>query len=214
MPLFTSLQWNIALAISRQSGEASNFRSGLFSIFCQFSPQVNTSICRQVSTCFFVPVSGYRLLGLQFLPLQVVPRQAFCFAMRILIADDHDVVRKGICSILAERKDLEICGEAADGREAMEQASQTRPDVIILDISMPRLDGFAAAREIRKFLPHVPIVFLSMHTGSGVIDQAKLAGAQGYVKKMQAGSDLLQAVDAVLQNKTFFPSDQPEHASS
>jgi DNA-binding NarL/FixJ family response regulator len=134
--------------------------------------------------------------------------------MRILIADDHDVVRKGICSILAERKDLEICGEAADGREAMEQASQTRPDVIILDISMPRLDGFAAAREIRKFLPHVPIVFLSMHTGSGVIDQAKLAGAQGYVKKMQAGSDLLQAVDAVLQNKTFFPSDQPEQASS
>jgi DNA-binding NarL/FixJ family response regulator len=134
--------------------------------------------------------------------------------MRILIADDHDVVRKGICSILAERKDLEICGEAADGREAMEQASQTRPDVIILDISMPRLDGFAAAREIRKFLPHVPIVFLSTHTGSGAIDQAKLAGAQGYVKKMQVGSDLLQAVDAVLQNKTFFPSDQPEHASS
>ena len=134
--------------------------------------------------------------------------------MRILIADDHEVVRKGICSILAERKDLEICGEAADGREAMEQASQTRPDVIILDISMPRLDGFAAAREIRKFLPHVPIVFLSTHTGSGAIDQAKLAGAQGYVKKMQVGSDLLQAVDAVLQNKTFFPSDQSEHASS
>ena len=134
--------------------------------------------------------------------------------MRILIADDHEVVRKGICSILAERKDLEICGEAADGREAMEQASQTKPDVIILDISMPRLDGFAAAREIRKFLPHVPIVFLSTHTGSGAIDQAKLAGAQGYVKKMQVGSDLLQAVDAVLQNKTFFPSDQSEHASS
>lgn len=133
--------------------------------------------------------------------------------MRILIADDHDVVRKGICSILVERKDLEICGEAGDGREAVEHARQSKPDVIILDVSMPRLDGFAAAREIRKFLPHVPIVFLSMHTGSGVIDQAKLAGAQGYVKKMQAGSDLLQAVDAVLQNKTFFPSDKAERAS-
>ena len=133
--------------------------------------------------------------------------------MRILIADDHDVVRKGICAILASCKDLEVCGEAADGCEAVDKARKLQPDAVILDISMPRLDGFAAAREIKKILPEVPIVFLSMHDGPSVIEQAKSAGGQAYVKKMQAGSDLLKALDAVLQQKTFFPSEPAQRAS-
>lgn len=133
--------------------------------------------------------------------------------MRILIADDHDVVRKGICAILASRKNLQVCGEAADGREAVDKARELQPDAIILDISMPRLDGFAAAREIKQILPDVPIVFLSMHDGTGVIEQAKAAGGQAYVKKMQAGSDLLRALDAVVQKKAFFPSDSAQGAS-
>ena len=133
--------------------------------------------------------------------------------MRVLIADDHDVVRKGICAILGSRKDLQVCGEAADGREAVEKTRELHPDAVILDITMPRLDGFAAAREIRNILPEVPIIFLSMHDARGVIEQAKSAGGQAYVKKMQAGSDLLKALDAVLQKKTFFPPDIAQSAA-
>jgi DNA-binding NarL/FixJ family response regulator len=73
--------------------------------------------------------------------------------MRILIADDHDVVRKGVHMILSSRKDLEVCGEAADGNEAIEKERELHPDAIIMDVSMPTLDGFAATREIKKFLP-------------------------------------------------------------
>lgn len=133
--------------------------------------------------------------------------------MRILIADDHEVVRKGICAILAARRDLQVCGEAADGREAVDKARELRPDAIILDISMPRLDGFAAAREIKTHLPQVPIIFLSMHDGHSVVEQAKSAGGQAYVRKMQAGSDLLNALDAVLQKKHFFPSEEARNAT-
>ena len=134
--------------------------------------------------------------------------------MRILIVDDHDVVRKGIGSILASRQDFEVCGEAVDGVDAIEKARQLQPDAIILDISMPRLDGFAAAREIKKLHPQVPIVFLSMHSGDGVVTQAKSAGAQGYVTKIQAGSDLLKALEAVLQGKSFFPPGLAEGPSA
>lgn len=132
--------------------------------------------------------------------------------MRILIADDHEVVRQGICSILASRKDLQVCGQAADGREAIEKARELKPDAVIIDVTMPSLGGFAACKEIKKFLPHVPIVFLSMHDGSGAIEQAKSAGGQAYVRKMQAGSDLLKALDAVFQNKSFFPSEPSQNA--
>jgi two-component system response regulator NreC len=124
--------------------------------------------------------------------------------MRILIADDHDVVRKGVHMILSSRKDLEVCGEAADGNEAIEKERELHPDAIIMDVSMPTLDGFAATREIKKFLPHVPIIFLSMHNGNGAIEQSKLVGAQAYVRKMEAGSNLLKALDAV-RDKEFFP---------
>jgi DNA-binding NarL/FixJ family response regulator len=133
--------------------------------------------------------------------------------MRILIADDHEVVRKGICAILAARQDLQVCGEAANGREAVDKARELHPDAVILDITMPRMDGFAAAREIKKLLPHVPIIFLSMHDGHSVVEEAKSAGGQGYVRKLQAGSELLKALDAVLQNKSFFPSEEARNAA-
>ena len=125
--------------------------------------------------------------------------------MRILIADDHEAVRKGVCAILSSREDVEICGEAENGKEAIEKAKSLRPDLIVLDITMPVLSGFEAAREIRKILPHVPILILSMHDSSQLIEEAKKIGVQGYVTKTQVASTLLQAVDALLRKESFFP---------
>jgi DNA-binding NarL/FixJ family response regulator len=125
--------------------------------------------------------------------------------LRILIADDHEAVRKGVCTILSAREDVEICGEAENGKEAIEKAHALKPDLVILDITMPVLSGFEAAREIRKTLPQVPILILSMHESNQLIEEAKKIGVQGYVTKTQVGGKLLQAVDAVLRKETFFP---------
>lgn len=133
--------------------------------------------------------------------------------MRILVADDHAVVRKGVCTILSSRADLE-CEEAENGREAIEKAIALGPDMVVLDITMPVLSGLDAAREIKNFLPQVPILILSMHTGEHVIKQLKSLGVQGFVTKGQAATTLLQAVDALLNGQTFFASStayaQPE----
>jgi two-component system response regulator NreC len=125
--------------------------------------------------------------------------------LRILVADDHEAVRKGVCAILSSREDVEICGEAENGKEAIEKAQSLRPDLIVLDITMPVLSGFEAAREIRNILPHVPILILSMHDSSQLIEEAKKIGVQGYVTKNQVGATLLRAVDALLRKETFFP---------
>jgi DNA-binding NarL/FixJ family response regulator len=125
--------------------------------------------------------------------------------LRILIADDHEIVRRGLCLILESRKNIDICGEASNGQDAVEKASELNPDLIILDVTMPNLDGFAAARQIRTFLPEVPILILSMHAGQSVVTEAQHAGAQGFVSKSEAGHVLLKAVDAILQGQTFFP---------
>ena len=127
--------------------------------------------------------------------------------IRILIADDHETIRKGVCSILMSRCDLEVCGEAANGRQAIEKARELSPDLVILDITMPVLGGFAAAQEIRKFLRDVPILFFSIHESRQSIEEAKLAGGQGYVSKAQAGTTLLKALDTLLDKQTFFPGE-------
>lgn len=124
--------------------------------------------------------------------------------LRVLIADDHEAVRKGVCSILGSRKDLEVCGEAENGRDAIEKACELKPDVIILDITMPVLSGFEAAREIRKTMS-VPILILSMHESTQLIEEAKRIGVQGYVTKTEVASTLLRALDALLRKQDFFP---------
>jgi DNA-binding NarL/FixJ family response regulator len=126
--------------------------------------------------------------------------------LRILIADDHETVRKGICSILGSRQDVEICGEASNGQEAVQKAIQLNPDLIILDVTMPVLGGFDAARQIKERLPNVPILILSMHEGPSIVKEARLAGVQGYVTKSEAAHVLSKAVDMVLQGQTFFPT--------
>jgi DNA-binding NarL/FixJ family response regulator len=126
-----------------------------------------------------------------------------------LVVDDHETVRKGVCSILESRKSIEICAEASNGQDAIEKASQSSPDLIILDVTMPDLDGFAVARQIRTFLPEVPILMLSMHEGQRIVREAQQAGAQGFVSKSEAGHILLEAVDLILQGRTFFPTLNP-----
>jgi DNA-binding NarL/FixJ family response regulator len=100
---------------------------------------------------------------------------------------------------------VEICGEAVNGREAIDKAKELNPDVIILDVTMPVLGGFDAARLIRKLLPDTPIIMLTMHESNQLVQEAKKLGVNGYVAKSQAGQVLLQAVDTVLKNQMFYP---------
>lgn len=128
--------------------------------------------------------------------------------MRVLVADDHSAVRRGVCTILRSRKDIRVCGEAENGKEVIEKTRELEPDLIILDITMPILDGISAAREIRKFMPQVAILVLSMHRGKRAIQEAKLVGVQGFVSKSQLAATLLTAVDAILKKQTFFEGDE------
>jgi len=125
--------------------------------------------------------------------------------VRILVADDHEAVRKGVCAILAIRLDIEVCGEAANGQEAIAQAHALKPDLIILDVTMPILNGLDAARVIRLTLPDLPILLLTMHDGKHIIEDAKKIGIDGFVCKSEASATLLAAVDALLRNQPFFP---------
>jgi DNA-binding NarL/FixJ family response regulator len=125
--------------------------------------------------------------------------------VRILVADDHEAVRKGVCAILSSRLDIEVCGEASNGQDAIDKAHELKPDLIILDITMPVLNGIDAARIIRQTLPKLPILLLSMHDGKHIIEDARRIGIQGYVSKSEASATLLAAVDALLRNQTFFP---------
>jgi DNA-binding NarL/FixJ family response regulator len=126
--------------------------------------------------------------------------------MRILIADDHETVRKGVCSILSSRGDIEICAEAENGQQAIEMAVKTKPDLVILDINMPVLGGFAAAAEIKRLLPGTPILFFTMNDGAKFVEEAKKAGVQGFVAKDKAGTTLLEAIAALRRNEQFFPT--------
>ena len=130
--------------------------------------------------------------------------------MRILIADDHEVVRRGIRVLLEAHPGWEVCAEAMDGREAVDKARQSSPDVVILDLGMPGLNGLEAARQIRKLLPSSEVLILTMHESEQVIQEVLAAGARGYVLKSDAGRDLVTAVEALSHHKTFFTSSVAE----
>lgn len=127
--------------------------------------------------------------------------------MQVLIADDHEIIRRGVRSILESRNDIRICGEAANGREAVNKTSELHPDLIILDHAMPVLSGLGAASEILQILPRVPILMLSMHDGKALVDALRLLGVQGYVPKAECADKLLEAVDAILRGETFFDTE-------
>jgi DNA-binding NarL/FixJ family response regulator len=124
-------------------------------------------------------------------------------ATRILIADDHGIVRSGIRLLLERQPGLEVVAEAADGVEAVERALAARPTLSILDVSMPRMTGLQAAREIRAQLPDSRVLMLSMHDDERYLFEALKAGASGYVLKREADQDLVGAVRAVERGEAF-----------
>src|SRR5713101_5329863 len=126
--------------------------------------------------------------------------------LRILIADDHEVARRGIRSFLEAHPGWEICGEAKDGREAVECANEMKPDVVLLDIGMPGLNGLDAARQIHASLPETRILILTMHDTEQVVQEVLAVGARGFLLKSDAGRDLVTAVEAVQNHRTFFTS--------
>src|SRR6266705_5938135 len=115
--------------------------------------------------------------------------------VRILIADDHEVVRRGVRSLLKSRADWEVCGEAVDGRDAVQKAKELKPDVIVMDIGMPHLNGLEAARVIRKEVPQSEILILSQYEATEMRPAALQAGAREYITKSDVARDLLTAVE-------------------
>lgn len=126
--------------------------------------------------------------------------------VRILVADDHEVVRRGIRAVLEVQPGCEVCGEAVTGREAVRKARRLAPDIVILDIGMPELNGLDATRQIRKALPHTEVLILTMHESEQVVREVLAAGARGYLLKSDAGRDLVAAVEALRSHKPFFTS--------
>jgi DNA-binding NarL/FixJ family response regulator len=123
--------------------------------------------------------------------------------LRILIADDHEVVRRGLCTLLQTHEGWEICGEAKDGREAVEMSKQMKPDVVILDVGMPNLNGLAATRQLTQHDPRQKVIILTITDSDEVIREALDAGARGFVLKSDAGRDLVSAVEALQRNRMF-----------
>ena len=123
--------------------------------------------------------------------------------VRVLLADDHETVREGLKAILHAQPDIEVVGEAADGEEALAAARRLRPQVVILDISMPRMNGLIATREIRHASPQTRILALTRHAEQGYLQRLLRAGASGYVLKQGRAVDLPQAVRAVASGGTF-----------
>lgn len=124
-------------------------------------------------------------------------------AVKILIADDHKIVREGLCAMFAKQADMEVVGEAEDGVAAIRIARELRPDVVILDVNMPNMDGIDAARRLLKELPETKIIALSMYAKRAFVTKMLEAGALGYVLKGGAFSELTEAVNTVLAGEVY-----------
>lgn len=127
--------------------------------------------------------------------------------VRILVADDQEPVRRRVIATLVSRDGFEVCAEASNGLQAVERAKETRPDLVVLDITMPEMNGLDAARSIRTFLPDTPILILSVHKGKQLMEEARKIGVRGYVTKGEAVQKLVQAIDSVLHDEAYFPKD-------
>jgi DNA-binding NarL/FixJ family response regulator len=123
--------------------------------------------------------------------------------VRVLVVDDYEPFRRLVCSTLKQRPDLQVIGEASNGLDAVEKAEEMLPDLIVLDLGLPALNGLEAARRIRKLSPESKILFVTQESSADVMQEAFSLGALGYVVKACAGRDLLAAVDAVCQGKQF-----------
>jgi DNA-binding NarL/FixJ family response regulator len=131
--------------------------------------------------------------------------------VRVLVVDDYEPFRRFICSTLGKRPELQIVGEVSDGLEAVQKAQELQPDLILLDIGLPSLNGIESARRMRKLCPESKILFISQESSADVVQEALSLGALGYVVKVHAGSELLAAVGAVLEGRQFISSGLSGH---
>jgi DNA-binding NarL/FixJ family response regulator len=127
-------------------------------------------------------------------------------SIRVLVVDDTEPFRRFVVTTLQARPELQVIGEVSDGLEAVRKAQELHPDLILLDIGLPGLNGIEAARQIRRLSPESKIVFVSQESSPDIVQEAFSLGARGYVVKMDAGGELLAAVDAVLRNEQFVGS--------
>ena len=127
-------------------------------------------------------------------------------SLRILVVDDHAVVRRGVRSLLESHEGWEVCGEATTGRDAVEQSRRLRPDVVVMDLSLPELNGLDATRQILKDAPDTEVLVLTMHHSEELARDVLQAGARGYVLKSDADENLITAVDSLRQHKPFLTS--------
>ena len=125
---------------------------------------------------------------------------------RILIADDSPLVRQQLRSLLEMNSEWEVCGEAVDGREAVEKARQLQPDLVVLDFSMPIMNGLQAAKEISQQFPQIPLLLFSMFLSRQLVEEARKLGFRGAVAKSDVSRDLLNGVETLLNDKEFFPN--------
>jgi DNA-binding NarL/FixJ family response regulator len=123
--------------------------------------------------------------------------------IKVLVAEDHTIVRKGLCALLYTESDIEVVGEAENGRQAIEMAEELNPDVILMDISMPELNGMDATRQLKKKYPDLKILILSMHSNEKYIFETLRAGASGYLIKRSAPTDLIKAIHAANKGESF-----------
>ena len=126
--------------------------------------------------------------------------------LKILVADDHELMRRGVRSLLEAEAGWKVVGEASNGQELLKKAQETRPDVVVMDIGMPLLNGLEASRRLKKMLPSAKVLILSMHDSEQVARAVLEAGARGYVTKADTARDLVLAIESLCRNKTFFTS--------
>jgi len=137
-------------------------------------------------------------------------RENQLMAVRILLVDDHPIVRQGLRTLLEGRTGWEVVGEAADGVEALDKVATLQPDVVVLDVTMPRMNGLEACRLIQQKTSGLEVLFVTQHDSPQMMREALDAGARGYVVKSNAARDLLDAVEAVSQHRVFTALARPQ----
>ena len=130
--------------------------------------------------------------------------------VRVLLADDHEVLRRGLRQIIEDQPGWTVCGEAGTGREAVDLAAQEKPDIAVVDISMPELNGLEATRQIRKASPRTEVLVFTMHENESLVREVLSAGARGYLMKSDAARHIVAAIEALSKHKPFFTSNVSE----
>jgi len=127
-------------------------------------------------------------------------------SLRILLADDHELLRQGLRTLIEDQSGWQVCGEATTGREAVTKARELKPDIVVMDFTMPELNGMEATRQIRAALPRTQVLVLTMHESEELVREVLAAGARGYVLKSDAGRALVDALKALAEQKPYFTS--------